>query len=71
MDERTLKHAAAMLKDTENYPFVGDFIDQLENGKSSIVISKISEKVTETPSESISGCSAHPGRSRESGSIVA
>ena len=31
MDERTLKHAEAMLKDTVNYPF-GDVIDQLEIG---------------------------------------
>ena len=34
MDERTLKHAEAMRKDTENYPFVGDVIDQLEIGRS-------------------------------------
>ena len=32
MDERTLKHAEAMLKDTENCPLVGDVIDQLEIG---------------------------------------
>ena len=30
MDERTLKHAEAMLKDTENYPFISDVIDQLD-----------------------------------------
>ena len=29
MNEQTLKHAEAMLKDTENYPFIGDVIDQL------------------------------------------
>ncbi len=33
MDERTLKHAEAMLKDTDNYPFIGDVIDQLEIGR--------------------------------------
>ena len=33
MDERTLKHAEAMLKDAENYPFVGDVIDQLRIGR--------------------------------------
>lgn len=33
MDERTLKHAEAMLKDTGNYPFVDDVIDQLRIGR--------------------------------------
>ena len=33
MTPQTLKHAAAMLKDTENYPFVGDVIDQLQIGR--------------------------------------
>ena len=32
MDDRIRKHAEAMLKDTENYPFIGDVIDQLEIG---------------------------------------
>jgi hypothetical protein len=27
------KHAEAMLKDTENYPFIGDVIDQLKIGR--------------------------------------
>ena len=30
MNEQTIKHAEAMLKDTENYPFIGDVIDQLK-----------------------------------------
>ncbi len=29
----TIKHAEAMLKDTENYPFIGDVIDQLKIGR--------------------------------------
>lgn len=33
MTEQTIKHAEAMLKDTENYPFVGDVIDQLKIGR--------------------------------------
>lgn len=33
MDERTLKHVEAMLKDTENSPFVSDAIDQLDVGR--------------------------------------
>ena len=32
MDEKTLKHAEALLKDTVNYPFVSDVIAQLESG---------------------------------------
>jgi len=33
MDERTLRLAEAMLRDTGNYPFVGDVIDRLEIGR--------------------------------------
>ena len=33
MTPQTLKDAEAMLKDTENYPFVGDVIDQLQIGR--------------------------------------
>ncbi len=33
MNEQTIKHAEALLKDTENYPFVGDVIDQLKIGR--------------------------------------
>ena len=33
MNEQTMKHAEAMLKDTENYPFIGDVIDQLKIGR--------------------------------------
>jgi DNA invertase Pin-like site-specific DNA recombinase len=33
MNEQNIKHAAAMLKDTENYPFIGDVIDQLKIGR--------------------------------------
>ena len=33
MTPQTLKHAEAMLKDTENYPFAGDVIDQLQIGR--------------------------------------
>jgi DNA invertase Pin-like site-specific DNA recombinase len=32
MNEQNIKHAEAMLKDTENYPFIGDVIDQLKIG---------------------------------------
>ncbi|WP_197714655.1 hypothetical protein [Nitrosomonas supralitoralis] len=28
MNKQTMKHAETLLKDTENYPFVGDVIDQ-------------------------------------------
>ncbi len=31
--KKTLKHAEALLKDTVNYPFVSDVIDQLEIGR--------------------------------------
>ena len=33
MNEQTIKHAEAMLKDTENYPFTGDVIEQLQIGR--------------------------------------
>ncbi len=33
MNEQTIKHVEAMLKDTENYPFIGDVIDQLKIGR--------------------------------------
>jgi hypothetical protein len=33
MDEEGLRKAEAMLKDTENYPFVGDVIDKLKIGR--------------------------------------
>ena len=33
MNEQTIKHAEAMLKGTENYPFIGDVIDQLKIGR--------------------------------------
>lgn len=33
MDDDTLKRAGAMLKDVENYPFIGDVIDQLKIGR--------------------------------------
>ena len=32
MNEQTIKHAEAMLKNTEKYPFIGDVIDQLKIG---------------------------------------
>jgi hypothetical protein len=32
-NEQTITHAEAMLKDTENYPFIGDVIDQLKIGR--------------------------------------
>ena len=33
MDESRIKQAEALLKDTENYPFIGDVIDQLGIGR--------------------------------------
>jgi DNA invertase Pin-like site-specific DNA recombinase len=33
MNEQSIRNAEAMLKDTENYPFVGDVIDQLKIGR--------------------------------------
>ena len=33
MNEQSIKHAEAMLKDTENYPFIGDVIDQRKIGR--------------------------------------
>ena len=33
MDDNIMKQAEALLKDTENYPFVGDVIDQLSIGR--------------------------------------
>ena len=33
MNKQTTKHAEALLKDTENYPFVGDVINQLHIGR--------------------------------------
>ena len=33
MSKQNIKNAEAMLKDTENYPFVGDVIDQLKIGR--------------------------------------
>ena len=33
MSKQNIKNAEAMLKDTENYPFVVDVIDQLKIGR--------------------------------------
>jgi DNA invertase Pin-like site-specific DNA recombinase len=33
MDESRIKQAGALLKDTENYPFISDVIDQLGIGR--------------------------------------
>lgn len=33
MNKQKLKHVEALLKDTENYPFVGDVNDQLHIGR--------------------------------------
>ena len=33
MNEQTMKHAEAMLKDTKNYPFISDVIKQLNIGR--------------------------------------
>lgn len=33
MDEQSMKQAEALLKDTENYPFIGDVIDELDVGR--------------------------------------
>ena len=33
IDEQISKQAEALLKDTENYPFIGDIIDQLNIGR--------------------------------------
>lgn len=33
LDEKKIKNAEAMLKDAENYPFIGDIIDQLNIGR--------------------------------------
>ena len=33
MGERTIRHAEAMLKDTENFPFISDVIDHLKIGR--------------------------------------
>ncbi len=33
MNEQSIRNAEAMLKDTENYPFVGDVIDELNIGR--------------------------------------
>ena len=33
MNEQAIKQAEALLKDTENYPFIGDVIDQLGIGR--------------------------------------
>jgi hypothetical protein len=33
MTEERLKHAEALIKDTENFPFVGDIIEQLGIGR--------------------------------------
>ena len=33
MNEQTIKQAESLLKDTENYPFIGDVIDQLGIGR--------------------------------------
>tara|TARA_B110000008_G_scaffold253992_1_gene269639 strand:- start:154 stop:624 length:471 start_codon:yes stop_codon:yes gene_type:complete len=33
MNEQTINYAEAMLKDTENYPFIGNVIDQLKIGR--------------------------------------
>lgn len=33
LDDKKIKNAEAMLKDAENYPFIGDIIDQLQIGR--------------------------------------
>ncbi len=33
MNEKKMKRAEAMLKDTQNYPFISDVIDELDIGR--------------------------------------
>jgi hypothetical protein len=33
LSDHTIKHAEAMIKATENYPFIGEVIDQLKIGR--------------------------------------
>ena len=47
--EQTIKHAEAMLKDTENYPFIGDVIDQLKIGEP--LSTDISQQIASNSSE--------------------
>ena len=49
MNEQTIKHAEAMLKDTENYPFIGDVIDQLKIGEP--LSTDISQQIASNSSE--------------------
>lgn len=51
MDDRRIKNAEAMLKDTENYPFVGDVIDQLEIGRTAFYRYFPAERIRELRSD--------------------
>jgi len=36
INEQTLRQAEPLLKDTENYPFIGDMIEQLKIGRTAL-----------------------------------
>lgn len=47
LDEKKIKNAEAMLKDVENYPFIGDIIDQLNIGRTAFYRYFPSERIRE------------------------
>ena len=51
MNEQMLKQAEALLKDTENYPFVGDVIDQLSIGRTAFYKYFPSDRIKELRNE--------------------
>ena len=51
MNEQMMKQAEALLKDTENYPFAGDVIDQLSIGRTAIYKYFPSDRIKEIRNE--------------------
>ena len=51
MNEQMIKQAEALLKDTENYPFVGDVIDQLSIGRTAFYKYFPSDRIKELRNE--------------------
>ncbi len=51
LDDKKIKNAEAMLKDAENYPFIGDIIDQLQIGRTAFYRYFPPERIRELRSE--------------------
>ncbi|TDG95411.1 recombinase family protein [Cardinium endosymbiont of Culicoides punctatus] len=53
MDEQSIKKAESMLKDTQNYPFIGDVIDQLNVGRTAFYRYFTSDRIKQLRGEHV------------------